>query len=553
MTNSVSDINTSPSVIPHPNGEEDTDPVTELFQQSVAMTACDLVQGNFSYQPKRDFWGTNLGFGLGLIAVLSGVTGTLQELGYSAGFEITHTLGHMKGNHFVYQFPAGGSLLVDFFKTRSLTDLLLWLQTIIEPQASFYPWGNDTTTGQSMGYQGEAAFDAACGLVPVLVLDSALVISGMHLRDRNPILGNMLVATGITANAIYSIDPILYAFDVKAIPHDSSFNPEGMARFIECMSEVTGLSTQVTAIATASIWAAFIPLVALAAYFHTRTKNSDLVPEGLAVKQWIQKAKNDPKIAQELQTLSEKYPRKAQFEKLLKEPNNESEVEEIFLFVIYLLDTLPARSLEPIKEEMAKELCPKACTDKIQTGLAATSIVGNVSSVASLALSFFAETSHSSSLGTAATVMSHVAPVFIAGSVLSAGYQVYKDFQCPNDTIPRAAKMISVAKLIVTIATATLIIAGLFVPGLHLVLLVALFIGCIASLALSYSRSQVIKRQFEYLRAIEPSTWKIMTTRWKHHIDQGTKITPGLKRWSRCVQSHSHSLPKANSQKILIT
>jgi hypothetical protein len=392
--------------------------------------------------------------------------------------------------------------------------------------------------------------------MPILLLDSAMVISGMHLRNRSPFLGNMLTASGLTAHALYSIDPIMVAIDPQDMRHLATSSPECMGRFVFAMSALTGISVEAMAAATATIWTAFVPLVAIAAYMHARTRNVDLVPEGIAVQKWIQKARKDPRIAKELQSLYKAYPRKKHldnvcallvndYKKTMPKPQEVERIQnEVFRFVGYLLEKIPASSINPVKKEIAETWSKKACTDKIQTGLAAASLFGSISSIAAESLSFFADAASSSSLHLAASVFTYISPVFLGASVLSAAYQVYKDFQSPDEKVPRKAKMLSVARLVASIATTTLIITALFVPGLNVAFFVLLFIGCILNFSLAYARARVIKKQFEYLQAIEPSTWKIMHALWQSHREKpkGTAMSPRLKAWTDCVQKRGHSL-----------
>ena len=139
------------------------------------------------------------------------------------------------------------------------------------------------------------------------------------------------------------------------------------------------------------------------------------------------------------------------------------------------------------------------------------------------------------SLQSAATMLGYVSIVFIGASVLSSAYQLYKDFRCPDFIVPIAAKMLSVAHLVSTIACASLIIAAFFVPGLNLIFFAVLIVGCIVNIVLSHRRAQVIRRQFALTQALSAEVWNVMYPLWKNHQWSGKPMGRVLKKWSDLV------------------
>ena len=143
-----------------------------------------------------------------------------------------------------------------------------------------------------------------------------------------------------------------------------------------------------------------------------------------------------------------------------------------------MLDRLPTSSLDLAKKEVLAEWEKHTVPDRLQTAFTAAAVLGNTTAVATKVMGVFADTI-APSLSTAVTALTYASPLFVGASTLSAGYQVYKDFQCPDTVVPKSAKLLSVVKLIVSVVCAVLITTALFIPGLNGVFFGALIIGCI--------------------------------------------------------------------------
>jgi len=385
--------------------------------------------------------------------------------------------------------------------------------------------------GQAMGTEGRDAWISVAGSIPGLALDSLSVIGGMHLRKRAPVLGSMLVGFGVTDHLMNAQYPITAAMMSDNELKANASSGHDFANFALQMSGCLGISAHDIAISTAVFWTAFVPIIAVAAYLHTRSHIGDVVPDVLALKRWVEKAKKDPKASAELEKYYQSFRDKKRLAAVKIEDLPTSSV--FYDFLGSLLDKIPSQSLEECKKEILASWEKNLPRDRIQTALMAASAGGTAMAIATKTLDVLSLAD--SSLQTAATALSHIAPIFIAASVISAGYQVYKDFQCPDSVVPLSAKILSVAKLVLTVACAVLMTTMLFVPGLNLAFIGALVLGAIFNILLSYSRSQVIRDSFAFQKAISPEVWNVMYPLWKNHRETKTPMCSVLKTWADCV------------------
>jgi hypothetical protein len=385
--------------------------------------------------------------------------------------------------------------------------------------------------GQAMGTEGRDAWISVAGSLPGLALDALSVIGGMRLRKRSPVLGNLMVGFGVMDNLGNAQYPISAALMSDSELQANASGGHDFANFAVSMSDIFGISAHDIAISTAVFWTAFVPILAVAAYLRTRSHIGDVVPDVLALKRWVEKAKKDPKAERELEQYYQSYHAKKRLDAVKLE--NLPTSSEFDRFLGYLLNKIPSQSLDECKKEILASWEKNLPTDRIQTALAGASASGTAMAVATKILNVLALAD--SSLQTAATALSYAAPVFIAASVISAGYQVYKDFQCPDSVVPLSAKMLSVAKLILTITCAVLMTTMLFVPGLNLAIVGALVLGAILNILLSYGRSQAIRDSFAFQKAISAEVWNVMYPLWKNHRETKTQMCTVLTTWADCV------------------
>ncbi len=510
--------------------------IPEVFKNATVSAICsqavqEWTPGGIIKQKGKEVLAVPLG---GLAAGFAGMTGATvalhEVLGHGLlGVELTQQSGPAP-TYWIGAWDNFDKMVhADSFKD-GLAAFFHWLFPFSDGDlghANCYP-DQPNGIGQAMGPDGRSAWVSVAGSLPGLALDSLSVVGGMYLRKRSPVLGNLMVGFGLTDNLIgtaYAMSAALMS-DSQLASTNNDF-----ANFAVKMSDITGIPAHDIAIGTAIFWTAFVPLLAVAAYLHTRSQMTDVVPDFLALKHWVQKAENDPKIAAELQKYYQAYPHKDKL--ALVEVENLTSSPVFYEFLSYLLDKISVTSLDACKKEILASWDKNVPRDRIQTALTVASLAGTGTAVATKILSVLSLANPA--LQTAATALGYVAPVFIGASVISAGYQVYKDFQCPDSVVPKAAKMLSIAKLVATIACAALIITALFVPGLNLAFIIVIVLGSILNIILSYGRSQLIRDQFALQKALSPEVWNVMYPLWKYNQGANKKMKRALKTWTNCV------------------
>jgi hypothetical protein len=402
--------------------------------------------------------------------------------------------------------------------------------------------------GQAMGPAGQDAWISIAGSIPGLAVDTLAVTGGMQLRKRAPMLGNTLVGFGLTDNMLNAAYPISAATMSKNQMKTNAENGHDFANFAIQMSAITGIPAQDIAISTAVFWTGFVPLAAGLSYLHTKSHITDVVPDALALKHWMQNIGNDPKTIEQLRKYYQAYPHKEHLEKVKSEDLPSSPV---FLdFVNYLLETIPSKTLDKAKKEILSSWEKNLPKDRLQTALTTASILGLGAAIISKMLSLLALATPS--LQTAATALSYVAIPLIGVSVLSSGYQLHKDLRCPNSTVPKTAKMLSVAHLVATLACAILIIAAFFTPGFNLIFFGALVFGCIITIVLNHKRSQIIRKQFTFDQAMSPEVWDVMYPLWEKHQEEKCRMGSILKKWTKCVSEKIDLLAFYKSQSGIV-
>ncbi len=509
--------------------------IPEMFRNAKVSAFCTYKDGSPTLN-----WGlkTITGIGAGITtSILAETTGAATGLHEVVGHGLLGCELTSASTHPTYQIPAWDNFDKMTNSGSFKEGFINFYQWLFSPSGgtTFHSSSDSPNEiGQKMGAEGQSAWISVAGSLPGLAVDTLAVTGGMQLRKRSPILGNTMVTFGLLNNMTAATYPISAAMMNHNQMEKAAENGHDFANFALQMSAVTGLPAQDIAISTAAFWTGFVPLVAAATYMHTKSHIVDVVPDVLALQHWIQKAETDPKTAQMLETYYQKYSKK---EQLLKISEETLYANPIFIdFIDYLLDKIPSKTLNESKTEILANWEKNLPRDRIQTALTTTAVVGITAAVAAKLLGFLALATPS--LQTAATVLTYLSPIFIGASVISAAYQVYKDFQCPDSIVPKKAKMLSIANLVMTIASAVLITTALFVPGLNLAFLGAILLGCIVNIALSYKRSQIIREQFAFTRAISPEIWNIMYPLWYRYECSKADRGRTLKTWTSCTSKN---------------
>lgn len=400
--------------------------------------------------------------------------------------------------------------------------------------------------GQAMGQDGQSAWISVAGSLPGLTLDSLSVIAGMELKNRIPALSWMLIAMGLTDHVVTSYYPITAALMSQSEMQNQSLQGHDFANFAIRMGKVTGVSAQTIAISMATIWSTFVPLVAALAYLHSKSHAGDIVPDAIAMKEWMQKAEKDPKIAEELERLLAAYPQKdnlLEIEKMLSDETSPLTDEQIEIiqaysldFVDYLFDKVPTNTIANEKLEILDSWQKNVKPDRIQAVSVAFSLASSITTIASRIFQILS-TTIAPTLAVASTILTYSAPAFAITSALSFGHRIVQDFKCPDSVVPKSAKILSVATLVTAATSAVLIALATFMAGLNMAMFGVLIFGTLANIACSYARSRIIQGQFVLSQAVKPEVMNVMHALWLKHLAKpaGAKMNETLKNWVNIV------------------
>jgi len=411
--------------------------------------------------------------------------------------------------------------------TSGIENFFRWLFTIDSGQSGVTHYSGSTPNGLgiAMGPEGRDAWISISGSIPGLILDSASVAGGMLLRKKSPILGNLFVMFGLADSVTASSYTIDAATMSTSQMEQAAKTGHDFANFALKMSDITGIPATDIAITTATLWTVIVPLIAIATYVHTKSHMTDIVPDLLALREWIQDEKNEEAINTHWEKHCEESSKKR--EAVTPNPYN---------FVNYLLEKIPPSALNPHKINLLASWNKNIPTDRIQTGLNIAGSLGMITSTGAKILNVVS-LAHPG-LESASVGLSYAAPALVAASIASAAYQVYKDFKCDDSVIPRKAKMISVAKLIVTIVSAVFIILGIFQPFLNPTFPIALFGSAIINIGLTFARAKIVQNQYALHTAKSDAVRGVMHPLWESHQKEkpNQPMNKALERWAKLAQ-----------------
>lgn len=394
--------------------------------------------------------------------------------------------------------------------------------------------------GQKLGFEGSRAWISLAGSIPGLFFNTITVASGIKLFNRSPILAGTMITFGSVNHLSSSFYPISAAFMSKNVLLQQAARGHDFASFAVRIGELTHVSPQKIAMGTAALWSAILPAIALIVYLKTKGSDTEVVSDAIAIRHWILKASTDPATAQELQGYINKYPEKEKLVRLNQKAFSENSPylkelgEEFFNFVNFLLDEVPISTLNNAKIEILKNWESHSVTDLTQEILSKISFAVSISSLASKVLYLLGTTTMPSLLKWAERC-STFSTLFIGVSVISTGYGVYKDSQSAPHALPKSAKMMNIAKLVISIASTVLFITASFTPGVNTVFIGVPLIAEILSIVIDYARARSMQHRFKLLQAIEPQTWKMMLHAYKK-TRRGANENASLDQWREFVE-----------------
>ncbi|GAB4231470.1 MAG: hypothetical protein Tsb0021_09890 [Chlamydiales bacterium] len=360
--------------------------------------------------------------------------------------------------------------------------------------------GVPTRLGEWMGPEGRSAWVSVAGSVPGLVINSATVAGGIKMSETHPFLGNALLYSGLVQHLTTSSYSISAALMSPEQLISNGLKGHDFAKFALQMSRMTGIEAQTIAMSTALLWTAFVPAVALTIYYYQKLRETEIVPDEMGLQEWLQHVAEDEETSNKLQSYIDNYPYKEDLLNAWQEGLNQGEISQSLKiktkkFLEYLIDKLPKKEMNAAKRDVLRKLQCLQERDRFQECLTGCTVLGNVALVAGKVFQAIGNTAKISS------ACSYASPLFTGISILSSGYETLKDLKTPSQKFPKAAKVISVAKLVNDVVAGLGICAAFFLPGLNILLISSILGRIIGSVGFSYMRQRIIKEHFESLQS----------------------------------------------------
>lgn len=393
--------------------------------------------------------------------------------------------------------------------------------------------------GAYLGPDATSAWVSLAGSLPCLAINTLSITGGMHLKEKSPFLGYFLMTYGLLGHINASAYPISAALMNSDTIASSAMKGHDFANFAVRMSRVTGWTPQNVAITTAAAYSAVVPIAALVTYLYQKAHETEIVPDMVALRKWLVDSSNNADVHQQLNDYLENYPNKEALITLMQRASKVPEIcvkehhqlqEEMLKFFDYLLEKLPRSTIESVKREVLKDWDCHQVKDNIQVALTITSTLATITSIATKGIELLAVTV-APSLSTAATICSYASPLLAGVSVITSGYDTYKSLRSSDTTNPISAKLLSIAKLVVAVATAVIITIALFIPGLNALLIGTILIGGLLNATFSFAQTQIIKKRFALLQALQPETCQQMQYRMRYDPQNKSVI-----KWQELVK-----------------
>jgi len=458
----------------------------------------------------------------GLLPAVSSVNTWMHEyLGHCLlGFRLLHS----------YPEGEGPKYVVNAWKALEEGGIKGWIDWIFHNDGrSGYACGGERTVnalGEYLGDQKRSAWISLSGSVPTLCVSGAAVAGGVAIRDKVPVVGDFLLGFGLVQHTVNSA----YPWTAVAMSGEDLIakaqTGHDFANFAVQLAKITPFSARTVAIATASLWTLSIPFLALGVYLFKKSKEKDLISDGIALQYWIAQSLEDTDKEKLFAELYEEY----------KECGGKG---PDFRFLEYLLDNLPKKELQKSKEEIMRYWAKAKPQDKIQTAVDVVSIsFGVVSSVMSVASKVFVLLGETilPKIASTASVCTYVAPILGSVTLLSEIYEVHKDLNTPSEQMPKLAKVLSVAKLVVAVVGSTLLIIGAFIPGINAFVVCGFILGTGGTIAFALAKQVVVKKRIRLYHAINPIRCDMMI-RFSQNYGEQPAVKEEIADWVKNVRS----------------
>lgn len=473
------------------------------------------------------------------------------------GYRLTYNYGPGEGPTFQVD---GWDNFKQIFKAGTLSDTLkaIWEfligNDINRDGASGVTWespGTPNALGNAMGNDGLSAWISISGSVPTLLLTSASVAGGVAVQDKHPISGSALMTFGLMQHLMSS----QYSWSAAGMSESQMVSEAAQghdfANFALRIGKITGVGAKTVAMTTAAAWTLFVPLVALGTYLYKRSRQNSLVPNAVAAQAWMQKSLADTKTQGEFAKILQSYPKKDVLNKVwglvIEKINSKTELsaadnalfqtyrQEMELFTAYLIEQIPQQSLKKAKVELLTEWKKQqgpSIPEKVLTALAVAESGGFV---ASRAIQLASKTLLPA-LAPVSAVLQVATPFLSSISVIAGSYETFRDLK--STLIPPSAKVLSVAKLVATVAVAAGIITTQLITGAAIAGFSTILLGISASLVLGYAKHQVVRSAFERQYSLQTDVWNSMFALFKKYHDAGQDWRGNLDLWKWVRYQH---------------
>jgi len=184
-----------------------------------------------------------------------------------------------------------------------------------------------------------------------------------------------------------------------------------------------------------------------------------------------------------------------------------------FRFLEYLLDNVPKEELKKSKEEIMHYWAKAKPQDKVQIAVDAVSITfGVVSAVISITAKVFEVLGGAilPKLVPVASVCGYIAPILGSVTLLSEIYEIHKDMNTPSEQMPKLAKVLTVAKLVIAVVGSTLLIVGAFIPGINAFVICGFVLGTGGTVAFALAKQVIVKKRIRLYHAVNPIRCEMM-------------------------------------------
>lgn len=320
------------------------------------------------------------------------------------------------------------------------------------------------------------AWLSLCGSLSELIFDVAIGIKGLSEIKKRPFCGALMLTTSIQNHLRNSLYPIGAAsFSNEKLLAMGNESGHDFASFANNVANLTDTYPKAVAEQTASIFLASLPLFILGNYLYQNSGQSNIVDDQFAFRKWLEETKEKKELEAFLEKAWQSYPQKTEDAEADKKSAE---------FIKHCTELVPKNWLDGLK----KWIFDRWKFEK--TKYSETEKIADYASKAFYYSDFFTRT-NTNALSSAISPL--IKPLG-AICVITDAKKTYLD--CKNPRITRSAKMIQVAKSIVSALSVGALCSSPLDSGLSVHFLALQTISFFASNGLSNVYNALMKREF---------------------------------------------------------